>query len=281
MTTEGAVAGAARTGFASGMMGLGLLSLIYGSYSLQWEPIPGFVPTPLAYLSGAILILAAAALAVRGAAAGGALVLMAFLGLWLVALKIPETLAVMPRVTTVSGALGTLLGAFQDIALMCGAWTLYVLSVRCGAKPVVTVLSGEKALRAIRILFGITCIECGLCHFAFADITANLVPAWLPDHLFVAYLTGAGHLCAGIALVTGVLPRLAATLEAAMMSLFVLLVQVPMVLWHRAGEGHHNWILLFVASSLAASAGAIAGAMKDQPWGVKMFTAGSALLKKA
>ena len=269
MKAEGPVASAARAGFACGMMGLGLLSLIYRSYALQWEPVPAFVPAPFAYLSGAILVLAAAALAIRGAMAWGALVLAGFLGLWVVALKIPEATAVLPQITNASSLIGTGLGIFEDLGMACGAWTLYALSARCGEKPTLKTLGGEVGLRAARIVFGVACIEYGASHFAFAGFTAQMVPGWLPQRLFFAYLTGAGHLIAGIALVTGVLPRLAATLEAVMMSSFVLLVHIPMVLWHKAGEGHMNWTLLFVASSLASSAWAMSGALKDRPWGLK------------
>jgi len=269
MKAEGPVASAARAGFACGMMGLGLLSLIYRSYALQWEPVPAFVPAPFAYLSGAILVLAAAALAIRGAMAWGALVLAGFLGLWVVALKIPEATAVLPQITKASSLIGTGLGIFEDLGMACGAWTLYALSARCGEKPTLKTLGGEVGLRAARIVFGVACIEYGASHFAFAGFTAQMVPGWLPQRLFFAYLTGAGHLIAGIALVTGVLPRLAATLEAVMMSSFVLLVHIPMVLWHKAGEGHMNWTLLFVASSLASSAWAMSGALKDRPWGLK------------
>ncbi len=269
MKAEGPVTGAARAGFACGMMGLGLLSLIYRSYALQWEPVPAFVPAPFAYLSAAILILAACALAVRGAMAWGALVLAGFLGLWVVALKVPEAIAILPQISKASSLIGTLLGVFEDLGMACGAWTLYALSARCGEKPPFKAPGSETGLHIARIVFGIACIEYGLSHFAFADFTAKMVPGWLPQRLFFAYLTGAGHLLAGIALVTGVLPRLAATLEAVMMSSFVVLVHVPMVLWHRAGEGHMNWTLMFVAASLASSAWAISGALKDRPWGLK------------
>lgn len=269
MTSEGKIASGARTGFACGMMGLGLLSLLYGSYSLQWEPVPAVIPTQLAYLSGAILVLGAMALAIRGAMAWGGLLLMAFLGLWAVALKVPEAVAVMPKITKASSFFGTWLGAFEDLGMACGAWTLYALSIRTGGKPVIKGLSDETGLRIVRTVFGIACLEYGVCHFAFADFTAAMVPSWLPNRLFFAWLTGAGHICAGIALITGVLPRLAATLEALMMLSFVVFVHIPMVIWHKAGEGHLNWTLLFVATSLASSAGAIAGALKTQPWGLK------------
>jgi uncharacterized membrane protein YphA (DoxX/SURF4 family) len=281
MTTEGPVAGAARAGFAAGMMGLGLLSIIYISFSLQWEPVPEFVPRPFAYLSGAILVLGASALAIRGGMAWGALVLAAFLGLWVVGLKIPEALATFPQITKVQSFIGTILGIFEDLGMACGAWTLYAISVKGGDKPVIQGLSGDLGLGIARTVFGVACLEYGVSHFAFAQFTAHMVPSWLPDRLFFAYLTGAGHICAGIALITGVLPRLAATLEALMMSTFVLLVHIPMVIWHRAGEGHANWTLMFVAVSLASSAWAVSGALKGQPWKLNVASLGTGALKKA
>lgn len=281
MTSEGKISSAARAGFACGMMGLGLLSLLYGSYSLQWEPVPTAIPSQLAYLSGAILVLGAMALAIEGAMGWGGLVLMAFLGLWVVALKVPEAVGVMPMITKVTSFFGTWLGAFEDLGMACGAWTLYALSVRCGGKPQIKGLSDELGLRIVRTVFGVACLEYGICHFAFADFTAAMVPSWLPDRLFFAWLTGAGHICAGIALITGVLPRLAAALEALMMLSFVVFVHIPMVIWHKAGEGHLNWTLLFVASSLASSAGAIAGSLKAQPWGLKPSSPMSGAMKKA
>ena len=281
MTSEGKAASVAQAGFACGMMGLGLLSLLYGSYSLQWEPVPSVIPSQLAYLSGAILILAAMALAIRGAMAWGGLVLMGFLGLWVVALKVPEAVAVMPKITKASSFFGTWLGAFEDLGMACGAWALYALSVRAGGKPVIKGLSDDLGLRLLRIVFGVACLEYGVCHFAFADFTAAMVPSWLPNRLFFAWLTGAGHVCAGIALITGVLPRLAAALEALMMLSFVVFVHVPMVIWHKAGEGHLNWTLLFVATSLASSAAAVAGSMKGMPWGFKASGELPTAMKKA
>jgi len=281
MTSEGAVAGTARAGFACGMMGLGLLSLLYTSYSLQWEPVPAGIPPHLAWLSGALLVLGAMALAIRGAMGWGGLMLTVFLGLWAVALKVPEALAVMPQITKVTSFFGTWLGAFEDLGMACGAWTLYALAVRSGGKPSVAGIGDDTGLRVARTLFGIACIEYGICHFAFPRITASMVPPWLPDRLFFAWLTGAGHICAGIALVTGILPRLAATLEALMMLSFVLFVHIPMVIWHKAGEGHLNWTLLFVATSLASSAGAVAGSLKALPWGLKGADLVPGALKKA
>jgi len=268
-TTEGPVASLGRVGLAAGMMGLGVLSLIYASYTLQWEPVPAFIPAKAAYLSGAILILCGAGLVIPRLRAWGGLVLMAFLALWVVALKIPDAVAVMPKITKLSSFIGTILGIFEDLGMTCGAWTLYALAAKAGDKPLINGLTGDGAIRIARILFGIACIEYGAAHYAYADFTAAMEPGWLPAKLAFAYITGTGHLLAGIALITGVLPRLAATLEAVMMSSFVLFVHIPMVMHPKPDDVHLNWTLLFVATSLSSSAWAIAGAMKDLPWGLK------------
>jgi hypothetical protein len=91
------------------------------------------------------------------------------------------------------------------------------------------------------------------------------VPGWLPGHLRLAYLTGAAHMAAGIGIVAGVLPELAAVLEASMMSLFGLLVWVPSFFarprptW--ATPPQAQWSELVVNLMLAASAWIVAGTL--------------------
>jgi hypothetical protein len=69
----------------------------------------------------------------------------------------------------------------------------------------------------------------------------------------------------------GVLPRLAATLEAIMMSLFGLLVWVPSLLaqprpkW--AATPQNQWSELLVTLLLAASAWIVADSLRNRRWG--------------
>jgi uncharacterized membrane protein YphA (DoxX/SURF4 family) len=92
-----------------------------------------------------------------------------------------------------------------------------------------------------------------------------MVPGWLPGHLGWAYLTGVGHMAAGIGMVIGVLPRLAALLEAAMMSLFGLLVWVPSFFteprpaW--AASPQFQWSELVLTLVLATSGWIVYGSM--------------------
>jgi uncharacterized membrane protein YagU involved in acid resistance len=69
----------------------------------------------------------------------------------------------------------------------------------------------------------------------------------------------------------GVLPRLAATLEAIMMSLFGLLVWLPSLFaqsppkW--AMPPQNQWSEIVVTLLLAASAWIVAASWRDRPWG--------------
>jgi uncharacterized membrane protein YphA (DoxX/SURF4 family) len=110
-----------------------------------------------------------------------------------------------------------------------------------------------------------------LAHFAYADYTASMVPTWLPERLGLAYLTGIGHVAAGLGIVIGILPRLAATLEAIMMSLFGLLVWVPSLFaqpppkW--ATPPQNQWSEIVVTLLLAVSAWIVATSLQDRAWG--------------
>jgi uncharacterized membrane protein YphA (DoxX/SURF4 family) len=71
------------------------------------------------------------------------------------------------------------------------------------------------------------------------------------------YLTGAGHIAAGLAILFGVLPRLAAVLEAVEITCFVILIHLPWVLG--APGDRMKWTMLFVSSSIAAAGWMVAG----------------------
>ena len=87
-----------------------------------------------------------------------------------------------------------------------------------------------------------------------------MVPPWLPYRLGFAYLTGAGHLTAGLAMLLGIVPALAGTLEASMITSFVLLLHIPGVL----SDPHSRlqWTMLSIASALGGAAWLIAGSLR-------------------
>jgi uncharacterized membrane protein YphA (DoxX/SURF4 family) len=143
------------------------------------------------------------------------------------------------------------------MTLLVAAWIVYA-TLRAQSRGLGVPIAAKPALRTAHVLFGFTWVFYGWSHFFYADYTAQLVPSWLPGRLALAYLTGIGHAAAGLAVIFGILPRLAAALEAVMMSLFGLLVWVPSFFaqprpkWATPPE--HQWSELVVNIMLAASA---------------------------
>jgi uncharacterized membrane protein YphA (DoxX/SURF4 family) len=115
--------------------------------------------------------------------------------------------------------------------------------------------AGKRAL-LLRLAFGLCLIVFGASHFVYADFTAQMVPAWLPDRLGLAYLTGSIHALTGACLLAGIRVRVAATIEALMMSSFVLLVHIPGVA--AAPEDRMQLTMLGMAGLLTAAAWLVA-----------------------
>jgi uncharacterized membrane protein YphA (DoxX/SURF4 family) len=149
----------------------------------------------------------------------------------------------------------------EALTPLVAAWILYAM-LRGQSRGSRLPIASEGSVRAAQVLFGLTCVFYGLSHFVYADYTATMVPAWLPGRPALAYFTGLGHMAAGLAIITGILPRLGATLEATMMSLFALLVWVPSFFAHPppkwATPPEHQWSELVVTLVVAAAAWVVA-----------------------
>lgn len=225
---------------AAGLAGLGVLSLIWRDFTLQWEPVPAHFPHrgALAIASGLVLLAAGLLIVARRTRPWGAALAAGFIGLWVVALHAPRALA-HPADLTIW------LAVAECAAMASGAFLLFRGS-------------GPGAGIAVR-LFGLCCLVFGASHFVYAKFTAAMVPHWLPMPLVLAYATGAVHALTGLALVLRRWVRLAATIEAAMMTSFVLLVHFPRV---AASPIRTEITLLLVALTLSSAAWMAATARK-------------------
>lgn len=231
----------AVVGLAAGLAALGLLSLIYRDFTLQWEPVPAHWPARhlLAVASGLILLGAGLAILVRRSRPWAAALAAGFIGLWAVVLHGPRALG-HPADLTIWLALA------ECAAMAIGAFVLF-RDTRSGVGI------------AVRV-FGLCCLVFGASHFVYARFTAGMVPRWLPMPLVLAYLTGAIHALTGLALVLRRWVRPAAMIEAAMMTSFVLLVHVPRVA--AAPTNRTEMTLLLIALTLSSAAWIIATARK-------------------
>jgi uncharacterized membrane protein YphA (DoxX/SURF4 family) len=206
---------------------------------MQWQPVPAGTPwrAPLAIVAGIILAAGGAAILSRKFEREGAWLLTGFIGLWTLALNLPLAIK-----------------SFTHI----GAWNspAEIAFMTMGALALVSSHTAQRrrvlALVA-RLVAGASACVFGLAHFNYIDFTATMVPAWIPpSQVFWAWATGAGHLAAGLALLSGIQARLAALLLAGMMGSFVLLVHLPRVIG--APDQHVEWIMLGVSSMLAGAA---------------------------
>lgn len=251
--------------FAAAGAGLAILSFAFGDFAPIWQPLPTGFPGREVWVAGIALILLAASAGIcfPRTALPGILAIGAYLAAWM--LVRAAAFASDPL------GIGSWYGICEPLAPLAAAAILYA-SLRPQSSAAQTpFLAGARAVRAERVLFGLACAVFGLAHFGFADLTASMVPAWLPGPMAFAYGTGLGHLAAGIGIALGILPRLAATLEAAMMSSFGLLVWVPSLFANPPPEWamppQNQWSELVVTLLLAASAWIIAASLRDRPWG--------------
>lgn len=235
--------------------GLGLLILRYGDFAPSAANLPKWIPWRETWvrLAAAVLLAASAGLWLQRTALPSACAVGAYLLIW-VAIGTPP-------IVSDPLSIGAWYGFVEALTSLAGTWILCA-TLRWHARGLVMPVAGERAVRAAQVIFGIACVFYGCSHFAYATYTASMVPNWLPGRLGWAYFTGAAHIAAGMAIAVGVLPRLAATLEAVMMSLFGVLVWVPTFLvqptpaW--AMPPKNQWSELVVNVALAAAACVVA-----------------------
>ena len=226
------------------LIALGVLGLVAGDFAMQWQPVPVwvFARTALAHVCAALEIVLGVALLIPRSAAAASRALVVYVALWWLLLKVPGVLTA-PNVEASWLALG------EIAVILAGAWTLYLLFGRAAGPDAMN-------LRRATMLFGLALIPIGLSHIFYPIQTASFVPAWLPGRQGWAYFTGTAQVSAGLGVLFGVLPSLAATLEAVALSIFTVLVWVP-GLFH-APLGRPQWTAFVMSAMIAAGAWASA-----------------------
>jgi uncharacterized membrane protein len=230
----------AQTAFAEGMIGLGVVGLVYGDFDSIWQIVPTSFPgrQALAYASAVVMVVAGIGLLSKRTEALAARVLFPYWALMVLLLKIP----VVVKSPLVEGSWQSL---SEIVVLLAGAWVLFA--------------ANKPAVRIAQLVFGAALIPLGLAHFVYLDQTAPLVPAWLPFHTGWAYFTGAAQIAAGAGVLLGIYPRLAAAMEAAMLSAFTGLVWVPAIVAAPAKQG--VWSEFTISWAVSAGAWVVAASI--------------------
>jgi uncharacterized membrane protein len=230
--------------YAAAVAGLGIL-LLSSLFVYVWAPVPRWVPLRqvLTSAAGALMLVSAVGLTWRRTVVPSSAVLtFLFLG-WLLLLQVPRIVAAPSMELLWSGS-------GQIAAVLAGGWVVFASLARPTESPG-RWLRGDIGVRMARSLYAVALPFFGLHHFFDATGAAVAVPTWLPFRLGLAYLTGAAHIVAGVAILLGIAPRLAATLEAIMVSTFVLLIHLPGVM--DAPADPLQWTMLVVASAIGGA----------------------------
>jgi uncharacterized membrane protein YphA (DoxX/SURF4 family) len=250
-----------RMVFATGMMGAGGLVLVYGYAALLARPVPrswAIWLTPVGYASGIIMLATGVGLLSARWARRSTDILLPFLLLWLLT-RVPAVL-VEPLREISWFVIG------EVAVLVAGALVLFTWFAGSSATSKWGRAANGHGLTVARILVGLSLPTFGLSHFfEFAARTVSLVPPWLPYPTFWADAAGVAQVAAGLGVLFSIQPRLAAATEAAMLSLFTVLVWVPAVI-ARPGLPS-NWVELLITWALAGACWVVAESLPRQSVG--------------
>jgi uncharacterized membrane protein len=194
---------------------------------------------------------------IKRTSAPAALPLLAYVLIWTIVFKVPFII----RAPLVEGSYQS---CGENAVLIAGAWAVYVSNAERRKSWSFGFLAGAAGLRTAHVIYGLALVAFGLSHFVYLNLTAPLVPAWLPAPVFWAYLTGLVYVLTGIALVTGILAQWGAAVAAFQIALITLLVWGPMVLSGQLSPMHSQETI--VSWALTASAWVVATSFEGRWW---------------
>jgi uncharacterized membrane protein len=120
----------------------------------------------------------------------------------------------------------------------------------------------DKILPFGRLFFAIPMGVFGTEHVVDASDIAQVVPSWMPAHLFWTYLVGVALIAAALSIVLNKHARLAATLLGSMLLLFVVLMHIPNIV------GQHGarlfWMIALRDTAFSGGAFALAGSLSKR-----------------
>ena len=250
-----------RLFFAIGLIAWGLQHLVAGDFVTRVVPSwPAWLParTMSAYLVGAALIVAGAAIAldVKGRAVAIAFGVFAFSSFVLLHVPLAAKDNLMGGRWTAAG----------KALVMCGGALCVALSLRDRQRdrpsgPWESAAVRDRIILWGRISLGAFMILCGIQHFKFAQFVATLVPAWIPGAMFWTYFAGVALIAGGTGIIVPRATRLAALLSGAMIFSWVFLVHIPLVLKNPQSTG--DVAAVFEALAFSGVAFLLAGLVEE------------------
>jgi uncharacterized membrane protein len=218
---------AGRIAFGACLIGLGIQGMFYTDFdpvflpdSSTWLPFHKaleYVWCVMLILSGLSIILEKKSKEVSLVLGGIFLILFLFC-------QVPHLLIVDPN----GKSLGSWTHALKELAFSGGAFVV------AGSYPPTTIQPKSRLINLLkklipfgRVFFSITMIAFGIDHFLYSEFVADLVPAWIPDHIFWTHFTGAALIGSGIAIIAKFKLKIVANLLGTMIFLWFIFLHIP------------------------------------------------------
>ncbi len=201
--------------------GLGIIAL--AAVMVDWrsfdsgQPVPKWLPFyfPVAMAAAVFLLAAGASVEWRRFAAWGAAALAAYDAL-VVAVVMDGRIVFLHY-----DNYGAYTGIAEPVALAAAALIIYAASADLDAGR------AARLMRIGQIVFGVCAVFFGIAHFVYMNMTAPLIPKFLPpSQEFWGYATGVFHIAGGLAIIANIWARLAAILLTVMYALFTFMVHL-------------------------------------------------------
>ena len=252
------IASVGQAVFATSMITLGIVGLLYPDFVPVWNPVPASLPAHqlLIYLSAVISLITGIGLLLKRKAAMAASILLVTLLLWLLLFRLPNLFR--------APLFEACWSVFPLIVVVAASLVLYVRFATDWEREHLGFISSKNGTRIGRVLYAFSLIFFGVAHFIDLKDTLTLIPHWLPGHLFWAYFTGCAFVAAGIAVLIGYCARLAAALSTLQIGLFLLLVWIPIVA--TGSKVPFQWSETILNAVLLAGAWMIADSYRNTPW---------------
>jgi uncharacterized membrane protein len=228
-----------RSFFGVATTASGVLQVITGDFVRLVPKLPVWVPASatLTYVVGVVLVgLGLAIVSGRMVRTAGSV--LAAMILVVVVLLYAPAMVVNPAMDRpfLRGFMWT--NPLKALALVGGAAILVGRSPHDSSRLLSPLVRGIGKLEPLgSILLAIFLVVCGMQHFVYSDFVTSMVPRWIPGQRFWTYFTGVALIAGGTGILVRPTARLAATLSALMIFLWVLLLHIPRAF---AGPNHAN-----------------------------------------
>ncbi len=141
---------------------------------------------------------------------------------------------------------------------ICSVGLLYLIAgILVVRKDVSAARGWDKLITLGCVFFAAPLAAFATEHFRGARFLQNMVPSWMPAHLFVAYFVGCALLAAATSLIARKFVRLSSSLLGLMFFLFVCMIHIPNALAHP--KDRFAWAVALRDLSFSGGAWALAG----------------------